>query len=166
MKLGAAPPADVVHPWRCVPVFETDAGACPVGTPDCCCERVSQDLDLVRAPRAACPYPVSGAEAGGGGGYRPSARRWDRRAQEDDLGRGPGARRCARPKPSSNPATTHPRPSAAPSASPKKEPCTPTSGSAATTGTWSCSLRSCCPHRPTPMRPDDTATSGHSEGGI
>src|SRR6266567_662166 len=56
MKLGAAPPADVVPPWRCVPVCEIDAGACPVGTPDCCCERVSQDLDLVRAPRAACPY--------------------------------------------------------------------------------------------------------------
>src|SRR5437879_32075 len=28
-------------------VLEIDAGACPVGTPDCACERVLQDLDLV-----------------------------------------------------------------------------------------------------------------------
>src|SRR5215471_20952978 len=91
MKLGAAPSADVARPWRCVPVWKTDAGACPVGTPDCCYERVSQDLDLVLAPRAARPYPVSGAEAGGGDGYRPSARRRDRRAQEGGLGRGAGA---------------------------------------------------------------------------
>src|SRR5271165_196646 len=60
MKLGAAPPADVVRPWRCVPVSETDAGACPVGTPDCCCERVSQDLDLVAGSAGGAPYPVSG----------------------------------------------------------------------------------------------------------
>src|SRR5215470_9491654 len=61
MKLGAAPPADVVRPWRCVPVLKTDAGACPVGTPDCCCERVSQDLDLVSGLRGRrALIPVSG----------------------------------------------------------------------------------------------------------
>jgi len=53
MKLGAAPSADVAQTWRCVPVTETDAGACPVGTPDCCFERVLQDLDLV----AGCGRP-------------------------------------------------------------------------------------------------------------
>src|SRR4029077_11331620 len=58
MKLEAAPPADVVRPWRYVPVWKSDAGACPVGTPDCCCERVSQDLDLVRAPRAAPVFSI------------------------------------------------------------------------------------------------------------
>jgi len=37
----------------------SDAGACPVGTPDCCRERVSQDLDLVcglRGRRARIQY--------------------------------------------------------------------------------------------------------------
>ena len=55
MKLDAAPPADVVQPWCCVPVTETDAGACPVGTPDCCCERASQDLDLVAGSAGGAP---------------------------------------------------------------------------------------------------------------
>src|SRR5215470_16493615 len=58
MKLGDVPPADVVASWRCVPVTKTDAGACPVGTPDCCCERVLQDLDL--AAGSAGGAPVSG----------------------------------------------------------------------------------------------------------
>src|SRR6266702_6805121 len=58
MKLGDVPPADVVASWRCVPVTKTDAGACPVGTPDCCCERVLQDLDLVAG--SAGGAPVSG----------------------------------------------------------------------------------------------------------
>src|SRR4249919_2742950 len=60
MKLGDVPPADVVASWRCVPVTKTDAGACPVGTPDCCCERVLQDLDLVAGSAGGAPYPVSG----------------------------------------------------------------------------------------------------------
>src|SRR6516225_1954651 len=51
------------------------------------CYRISI---LSRAPRAARPYPASGRQ-GGGGGYRPSARRGDRRAQEGGLGRGPAA---------------------------------------------------------------------------
>ena len=55
MKLGAAPPADVVRAWRYVPVLKIDAGACPVGTPDCCCERVSQDLDLVAGSAGGAP---------------------------------------------------------------------------------------------------------------
>ena len=62
MKLGAAPPADVVLSWRCVPVSKTDAGACPVGTPDCCYERVLQDLDLAEGSAGGVPvYPVSSA---------------------------------------------------------------------------------------------------------
>jgi hypothetical protein len=35
-----------------------DAGACPVSTPDCCCERVLQVFDLVRPLRATPPYPA------------------------------------------------------------------------------------------------------------
>src|SRR5260370_39630920 len=66
MKLGAAPPADVVAPWRCVPVLKTDAGACPVGTPDCCCERVSQDLDLGAGSAGGAPgSKYQGRQAGG-----------------------------------------------------------------------------------------------------
>ena len=60
MKLGAAPPADVVASWRCVPVTKTDAGARPVGTPDCCCERVSQDLDLVAGSAGGAPVSSIG----------------------------------------------------------------------------------------------------------
>src|SRR5260370_37004415 len=91
MKLGAAPPADVGSTWRYVPVSKTDAGACPVGTPDCRYERVLQDLDLAAGSAGGVPVSSIGAEAGGGDGYRPSARRRDRRAQEGDLGRGPAA---------------------------------------------------------------------------
>ncbi len=65
MKLEAAPPADVVLPWRCVPVFQTDAGARPVGTPDCCCERVSQDLDLVAGSAGGVPVSSIGGRQGG-----------------------------------------------------------------------------------------------------
>jgi hypothetical protein len=65
MKLEAAPPADVVLPWRCVPVFQTDAGARPVGTPDCCCERVSQDLDLVAGSAGGAPLSSIGGRQGG-----------------------------------------------------------------------------------------------------
>ena len=65
MKLEAAPPADVVLPWRCVPVFQTDAGARPVGTPDCCCERVSQDLDLVAGSAGGAPVSIIGGRQGG-----------------------------------------------------------------------------------------------------
>src|SRR6516225_2048901 len=87
----AAPPADVGRAWRCVPVSKTDAGACPVGTPDCCCERVSQDLDLVAGSAGGAPVPIIGPLQGGGDGYRSSARRRDRRAQEGHLGRGAAA---------------------------------------------------------------------------
>src|SRR6516165_11331938 len=90
-ETGAAPPADVVASWRCVPVTKTDAGARPVGTPDCCCERVLQDLDLVAGSAGGVPVSGIGDGRGGGGGYRPSARRGDRRAQEGGLGRGPAA---------------------------------------------------------------------------
>src|SRR5580693_8102005 len=65
MKLESAPPADVVTPWRCVPVFQTDAGARPVGTPDCCCERVSQDLDLVAGSAGGAPVSSIGGRQGG-----------------------------------------------------------------------------------------------------
>ncbi len=64
-----APPADVVQPWRCVPVTETDAGACPVGTPDCCCERVLQDLDLVAGSAGGVPVCSIGGLQGGGALY-------------------------------------------------------------------------------------------------
>src|SRR5258708_36146570 len=97
MKLGAAPPADVGSTWRYVPVSKTDAGACPVGTPDCRYERVLQDLDLAAGSAGGVPVSSIGAEAGGGDGYRPSARRRDRRAQEGDLGRGPADGPGARP---------------------------------------------------------------------
>jgi hypothetical protein len=56
-----APPADVAGPWCYVPVLETDAGACPVGTPDCCYERVLQDLDLVAGPAGGVPVSIIGA---------------------------------------------------------------------------------------------------------
>src|ERR1017187_1200899 len=75
-----------------------DAGVRPVGTPDCCCERVLQDLDLVAGSAGGVPYPCGGVAGGGGGGYRPSAGRGDRRAQEGDLGRGPAAGRGIRPE--------------------------------------------------------------------
>ena len=52
--MGAAPPADVVASSRCVPVTKTDAGACPVGTTDCCRERVLQDLDLAAGADTEC----------------------------------------------------------------------------------------------------------------
>src|SRR5215469_18115857 len=96
MKLGAAPPADVVTSWRYVPVTKTDAGACPVGTPDCCCERVSQDLDLVAGSAGGVPVSSIGGSREAGDGYRPSAGRWARRAQEGGLGGGPAARHQAR----------------------------------------------------------------------
>ncbi len=35
--------------------FQTDAGARPVGIPDCCYERVSQDLDLVAGSAGGTP---------------------------------------------------------------------------------------------------------------
>src|ERR1700723_20638 len=96
MKLGDVLPADVVASWCCVPVTKTDAGACPVGTPDCCCERVLQDLDLVAGSAGGAPESSTGGRQGGGRGYRPSARRRDRRAQEGGLGRGPAAGRGTR----------------------------------------------------------------------
>src|SRR3974377_878277 len=87
-ETGAAPPADVVASWRCVPVTKTDAGACPVGTPDCCCERVSQDLDLVARSAGGAPVSGIGGRQEAGDGYRPSAGRRARRAQEGGLGGG------------------------------------------------------------------------------
>ena len=53
-------------------------------------------LILLRAPRAARPYPVSGGGREVGDGGHPSAGRRDRRAQEDRLGGGPAARSAAR----------------------------------------------------------------------
>src|SRR2546430_11700187 len=96
MKLEAAPPADVVLPWRYVPVFQTDAGARPVGTPDCCCERVSQDLDLVAGSAGGAPVSSIGESREVGDGGHPSAGSRDRRAQEDCPGGGPAARSAAR----------------------------------------------------------------------
>ena len=92
MKLEAAPPADVVTPWRCVPVFQTDAGARPVGTPDCCCERVSQDLDLVAGSAGGAPVSIIGGRQEAGHGDRLSAGRRCRCAQEGRLGGGADAR--------------------------------------------------------------------------
>ena len=37
-----------------------DAGARPVGTPDCCCERVLQDLDLVAGSAGGAPVSIGG----------------------------------------------------------------------------------------------------------
>jgi hypothetical protein len=68
----AAPPAIVVASWRCVLVTKTDAGGRPVGTSDCCCERVSQDLDLVAGPAGGAP--VSSIEGRPGRWLLPSDR--------------------------------------------------------------------------------------------
>jgi hypothetical protein len=44
-----------------------------VGTPDCCCERVSQDLDLVAGSAGGVPVSSIGGSRQAGDGYRPSA---------------------------------------------------------------------------------------------
>src|SRR5262249_16119692 len=98
-----APPADVAGPWRCVPVLETDAGACPVGTPDCCCERVLQDLDLVAGSAGGVPISSIGGRGrrwrwissirvwrGGAGDRRGAGGRG--RSREGGLCRGAGVR--------------------------------------------------------------------------
>jgi hypothetical protein len=41
-----------------------DAGARPVGTPDCCCERVLQDLDLVAGAAGGVVLAIWGAGGG------------------------------------------------------------------------------------------------------
>jgi len=61
-----ASPADVVAPW-CYACRQTDAGARPVSAPDCCCERVLQDSDLVAGSAGGVPCPGGGAEAAGAG---------------------------------------------------------------------------------------------------
>lgn len=61
-----------------------------MGTPDCCHERVLQDLDLAAGSAGGAPVFIIGAEAGGGDGYHPSGRQRDRRAQEDHLDCGCG----------------------------------------------------------------------------
>jgi integrase len=40
-----------------------DAGACPVGIPDCCRELVLQNLDLVADSRRTVPFPAPCVEA-------------------------------------------------------------------------------------------------------
>src|ERR1017187_4855380 len=42
-----------------------DAGARPVGTPDCCCERVLQDLDLVAGSAGGAPVSIGGGSREG-----------------------------------------------------------------------------------------------------
>src|ERR1700687_304895 len=50
-------------------VLQTDAGACPVATPDCRCERVSQDLGLVLLDHAdLVNFGLGWAGAGDGAG--------------------------------------------------------------------------------------------------
>ena len=67
-----------------------------MGTPDCCCERVSQDLDLVAGSAGGAPVSIIGGRQEAGHGDRLSAGRRCRCAQEGHLGGGADARRAAR----------------------------------------------------------------------
>ena len=59
-----------------------------MGTPDCCCERVSQDLDLVAGSAGGAPVSIIGGRQEAGHGDRLSAGRRCRCAQEGRLGGG------------------------------------------------------------------------------